>query len=490
MCLAPKSFFDTQPIGRILNRFSKDQGYVDELLPETCLDFLQLMVLTLASLVVICVIQPWILLVISPCVAVFVWLRGYYVKTARDVKRIEATARSPVYAHLGQTLNGLPVLHALPGATEKYQSMFEEYQDDHIRSWLAFIVVSRWLGSRLDLIVLCLLITTVFTAVAQREDQEAGETGLSLFYIMQIAGVFQWCVRQSAEVENQLTSVERLVEYGSLTKEADDISVMDDDGVTIGPAPPASWPENGAIEAKGLKLWYDTDGKAVLNGIDFSILPGEKVGVVGRTGAGKSSLFAGLLRMCPTQGDVVISGTNTKRTPLQLLRQSITVIPQDPVLFRGTIRENLDPFNTVDDGALWTALEQVQLKAEFEKLERGLQAEVQEFGANFSVGERQLICMARAIVGRCRILLSDEATANVDAETDALIQLVIREEFGAATVLTIAHRLNTITDSDRIMVLDAGRVVEFDSPANLIAQGGFYAGLVASQHAAGGAEEL
>ena len=327
------SFFDAQPVGRIMNRFAKDIGYLDELLPETCLDFISLAWFNLASLAVVCAVDPWLAIAVLPCAVVFVGIRSYYIRTARDVKRIEGTSRSPVYAHLGQSLDGLAVLHSQPGAVAHYQKRFEELEDDHTRAWITFIGLSRWLGSRLDAIVLCVTVATVFAAVANRGGKTAGDVGLSLLYIMQLADAFQWCVRQSAEVENQLTSCERIVEYGDLPMEVNEVCERDDvmPAALLPNGGATGWPIDGSLDVSGLSLWYSNNAKPALNGVNFNISTGEKVGVVGRTGAGKSSLFAALLRCYPTSGDVSIGGVNTKLIKLELLRQCTTVIPQDPV---------------------------------------------------------------------------------------------------------------------------------------------------------------
>ena len=493
MMRSPVRFFDQQPVGRILNRFAKDMAYVDELLPETVFDFFQLGLWTLAIVILVCILDPYTILAVSPCVVLFVYVRKFSLRTTREVKRVEAACRSPVYTHLSMTLEGLLVLHCFSGAVPAYRERFEHYMSQHTRAWYNFIVCSRWLGSRLDMIVFAITTTVTFTAVAQQES--SANTGLSISYLIQLAGIFQWMVRQSAEAENQLTSCERVVEYAHLPTEEEAIPTAAADAGTVTVNRDADLQHSdGSLEVVGLSAWYADGLPNVLDGLTFSVKGGEKIGIIGRTGAGKSSLLAGLLRMVPTSGTVKIGSIPTKSLSLEALRRHINVIPQDTMLFNGSVRMNLDPFGQADDAAIWSALERVQLKRRVVECSgetivngqavrtSGLLAPVLEFGSNFSVGERQLLCLARAIIKPSQILVLDEATANVDTDTDAILQSVIREHFAHCTVLTIAHRLNTIQSSDRLLVLEAGRVVEFGPPEELLRiEGGVYQSLMAAQ---------
>ena len=273
----------------------------------------------------------------------------------------------------------------------------------------------------------------------------------------------QWGVRQSAEFESQMTSVERIVEYQDLDQEASADSKSYQNL--------KDWPNIGIIEFDHMNLTYgknEKDNKLVLKNINCIINGGEKIGIVGRTGAGKSSMIAALFRLTEFTGYIRIDGFNIQSIGLDNLRKKISIIPQDPVVFTGTVRYNLDPFNEYSDNELWEALDEVQLKTTVENFCAKLDSKLSESGANLSVGQRQLICLARALLRRNKVLILDEATANVDHQTDLLIQKTIRSEFANCTVLTIAHRLNTIIDCDRVMVLDAGEIIEFDSPYQLL----------------------
>lgn len=263
----------------------------------------------------------------------------------------------------------------------------------------------------------------------------------------------QYGIRQVAEVMQQMTSVERIVQYTDLDKE-ESPPIM----------PPSQWPDNGHIHFKNMSLWYNRNTAPVLNNLTVDIQPGWKVGIVGRTGAGKSSFIAALFRLAKIDGSIIIDGIDTKTILLDSLRTNISIIPQDPVLFSGTIRYNLDPFGSYSDEAIWNAIDEVKLRASID----GLDHIVTEGGTNFSIGQRQLICLSRAILRNNKILVLDEATANVDPQTDELIQHTIRDKFHKYTVLTVAHRLHTVMDSDRIMVMEAGFIREFDHPYILL----------------------
>lgn len=283
--------------------------------------------------------------------------------------------------------------------------------------------------------------------------------------------MFQWGMRQSAELENQMTSVERVLEYTNVPHEPELESAPDK-------KPPKDWPAKGEIKFVRLYLRYAPEDPPVLKNLNFLIKPREKVGIVGRTGAGKSSLIAALFHLTDIEGQILIDGLDIKELGLHDLRSKISIIPQEPVLFSGTMRKNLDPFDEYSDEVLWKALEDVELKEAVSDLTAGLNSKMSEGGSNFSVGQRQLVCLARAIVRRNKILILDEATANVDPQTDALIQTTIRKKFSECTVLTIAHRLHTVMDSDKVLVMDAGQMVEFDHPHVLLQNKGVLYGMV------------
>uniref|UniRef100_A0A5F9DL08 ATP binding cassette subfamily C member 4 (PEL blood group) n=1 Tax=Oryctolagus cuniculus TaxID=9986 RepID=A0A5F9DL08_RABIT len=455
---APVLFFDRNPIGRILNRFSKDIGHMDDLLPLTFLDFIQTFLQVVGVVAVAAAVIPWILIPLVPLGIVFIVLRRYFLETSRDVKRLESTTRSPVFSHLSSSLQGLWTIRSYR-AEERFQELFDAHQDLHSEAWFLFLTTSRWFAVRLDAICAIFVIVVAFGSLILAKTLDAGQVGLALSYALTLMGMFQWCVRQSAEVENMMISVERVIEYTDLEKEAPWESQK---------RPPDAWPQEGVIIFDNVNFTYSLDGPVVLKHLTALVKAREKVGIVGRTGAGKSSLISALFRLSEPEGKIWIDKILTTEIGLHDLRKKMSIIPQEPVLFTGTMRKNLDPFNEHTDEELWNALKEVQLKEAIEDLPGKMDTELAESGSNFSVGQRQLVCLARAILKKNRILIIDEATANVDPRTDELIQKKIREKFEQCTVLTIAHRLNTIIDSDRIMVLDSGRLKEYDEPYVLL----------------------
>ncbi|XP_019626252.1 PREDICTED: multidrug resistance-associated protein 4-like [Branchiostoma belcheri] len=467
----PILFFDTNPVGRILNRFSKDMGQLDEQLPWQFVEFVQYTLLTVGVVLLAGVVNPWVFIPVVPLLLIFLYLRQYFLATSRDVKRLEATTRSPVFSHLSATLQGLTTIRAL-AADNIVLREFDAHQDQHSEAWFLYLCTTRWLAIRLDLLTAAFITSVTFCSVLAANSLDGGLVGLTVSYAIVVTVFFQWTVRLSTEVETMMTSAERVLEYTRLDPEVEPETKVH---------PPAGWPQHGSIALHNASFSYSKDGPDVLKELNETIAAQEKVGIVGRTGAGKSSLMHMLLRMAEMKGGISIDGVDISTLGLSDLRSRISVIPQDPVLFSGSLRKNLDPFDQYTDSELWAALEQVQLKHVVGELSMALEAELAECGTNFSVGQRQLVCLARALLRKTKILIIDEATANVDPRTDELIQRVIRSRFEHCTVLTIAHRLNTVIDSGRIMVIDDGRIVEFGEPYRLLEAGdsGRFARLVA-----------
>ncbi|KAK9692619.1 hypothetical protein K7432_014250 [Basidiobolus ranarum] len=451
------NFFQTQPQGRILNRFSKDQANCDELLPWNFFDAIQCFFMLLGSIVVVCITNPWIIIALPFLGFIFYTLRRFYMLTSRQIKQIESTTRSPVYSLLSETLDGLATIRAF-SEQDRFLDMFIAAENENCRAFFMYLCSARWLGFRLDTLAATFLTITAFASVAVRETQSAGLVGLSLSYVLQLMGLLQWAVRQSIEVEITFVSVERMLSYTKLLPEGPRVTDV---------RPPKGWPQNAEIEFKEMSLTYPGSDKTVLRNINLKIRRHEKVGVVGRTGAGKSSLLTALFRLIEASpsGCILIDGIPISDLGLHDLRNAISIIPQEPFLFKGTLRFNLDPLNEHDDQSVWRALELAELKESINRLPQGLDTPVTENGKSFSIGQRQLLSLTRAILRNTQLLVMDEATANVDLQSDRFIQRSIHTCFRDATVLTIAHRLNTVIgDYDRILVLDQGEVMEFDEP--------------------------
>ncbi|XP_021928195.1 LOW QUALITY PROTEIN: probable multidrug resistance-associated protein lethal(2)03659 [Zootermopsis nevadensis] len=454
-------FFNNNPSGQILNRFTKDMGAIDEVLPQTMMDCVQRTLMILGVIVVVAVVNYWMLIPTVLMLVLFFMLRIYYIATSRSIKRLEGVTRSPVFSHLNASLQGLTTIRAF-SAEALLEKEFDTHQDLHSTSHYLFIAANRAFGLWLDGLCVIYIGLVTFSFLMLNGVQYGGDVGLAITQAIGLTGMLQWGIRQMAEMENQMTSVERVLEY---------TAVQSEPPLETPPSkkPPKDWPAMGTIVFDRVFLSYTNNEPPVLKNISFSIRPAEKIGIVGRTGAGKSSLITALFRLVdPSSGLIHIDGVNTILIGLHDLRSRISIIPQEPALFSGLLRENLDPFGEFRDAVLWAALAEVELKQVVDELPAGLNHRVSEGGSNFSVGQRQLLCLARAIIRNNKILVLDEATANVDPKTDELIQATIRHKFINCTVLTIAHRLCTVIDSNRILVMDAGSVVEFDHPYLLL----------------------
>ncbi|KAH8099948.1 ABC protein [Cristinia sonorae] len=476
---SPMSFFDTTPTGRILSVFGKDIDNIDNQLPVS----MRLLVITIANVIgailIITILEHYFLIAAVGILLGYQYFAAFYRESAREIKRLDAILRSVLYAHFAESLSGLPTIRSY-GETQRFLDDNEYYIDLEDRANYIVVTNQRWLAIRLDFLGGLMTFVVAMLAVTGVNGIDAAQIGLVLTYTTSLTQQTGMLTRQSAEVENYMQSVETLVQYsrGDLTEQEAPHELPERK-----PAP--EWPAKGALDFKDVVMRYRPGLPFVLKGLSMYINGGEKIGVVGRTGAGKSSLMLALFRIVElSSGSISIDGVDISTIGLRDLRSKIAIIPQDPLLFSGTVRSNLDPFNSYDDARLWDALRRSYLveptaaKEASNSLDLGsgsttptsrfnLDTVIESDGANLSVGERSLLSLARALVKDSKVVVLDEATASVDLETDAKIQQTIQTQFHDKTLLCIAHRLRTIISYDRILVMDAGNIAEFDTPLNL-----------------------
>ncbi|XP_012946646.1 multidrug resistance-associated protein 1 [Aplysia californica] len=455
----PMKFFDTTPLGRVINRFSRDVDMIDSSMARLVRMFFQQLFTVLSVLVVITYTTPVFIGAAMPIMLIYYLVQKFYVPSSRQLRRNESTTRSPVYSHFSETISGSYCIRAFK-ATERFALDNQRKVDTNNAFFYAFTSASRWIRIRLELLGNLIVLFAAWFAVVT-DGLTGSLVGLSVSYALQVTSTLNELVQNSTQLESNVVSVERIVEYSKLPQEPawkNPSKELDDD-----------WPRRGDIVFHTYSTRYRPDLDLVLKNVSCHIEDGEKIGIVGRTGAGKSSMSMALFRMIESAGgSIIIDGVNIADIGLHDLRSRLTIIPQDPVLFSGTLRFNIDPFGTHTDDEIWATLENAQLKTFVSELPGGLSYLCEEGGQNLSVGQRQLICMTRSLMRRAKVLMLDEATAAVDLETDELIQQTIRHCFKECTVLTVAHRLNTIMDYDRIIVLDAGRISEFDTVEKLL----------------------
>ncbi|KAI5964409.1 hypothetical protein KGF57_001082 [Candida theae] len=483
---APMEFFERTPVGRIMNRFTNDINRIDDGIPSIFSAFISQISRTVFTLVVVSFAIPAYFISILILGAIYAYYEIYYVAISRELKRLVSVSRSPIYGHLGESLNGMDTIRAY-GQNERFDFIMNKVVDFNLKSQYMLTSINRWLFFRLQVVgglavlsASSMLILSVKTA----HPLTSSMAGFLMTYALQVTGSLRIVVRQSAEVETSIVAVERCLEYTQLPVEEDEQKQVF--------TPPLDWYKCGNIQFNDYSTRYRENLDLVLKNVNLTIAEGDKVGVVGRTGAGKSSLALAIFRIIePVEGNIDINGINTSAISLHELRHHLSIIPQDSQLFQGTIRQNLDPFNYYTDDEIWRALELAHLKDHIAQLNSNevddadkndlkthvshsngnkLLCKVNEGGSNFSAGQRQLMSLARVLLkmNESQVLVLDEATAAVDVETDRIIQETIRKEFKDKTIVTIAHRLETVMDSDRILALDEGEVVEFDTPSKLI----------------------
>ncbi|CAI4620570.1 ADM_collapsed_G0035900.mRNA.1.CDS.1 [Saccharomyces cerevisiae] len=477
---SPMTFFETTPVGRIINRFSSDMDAVDSNLQYIFSFFFKSILTYLVTVILVGYNMPWFLVFNMFLVVIYIYYQTFYIVLSRELKRLISISYSPIMSLMSESLNGYSIIDAYDHFERFIYLNYEkiQYNVDFVFN---FRSTNRWLSVRLQTIGATIVLATAILALATmntKRQLSSGMVGLLMSYSLEVTGSLTWIVRTTVTIETNIVSVERIVEYCELPPEAQSINPEK--------RPDENWPSKGGIEFKNYSTKYRENLDPVLNNINVKIEPCEKVGIVGRTGAGKSTLSLALFRILEaTEGKIIIDGIDISDIGLFDLRSHLAIIPQDAQAFEGTVKTNLDPFNRYSEDELKRAVEQAHLKPHLEKMlhskPRGddsneedgnvndiLDVKINENGSNLSVGQRQLLCLARALLNRSKILVLDEATASVDMETDKIIQDTIRREFKDRTILTIAHRIDTVLDSDKIIVLDQGSVREFDSPSKLL----------------------
>ncbi|KAG1480249.1 hypothetical protein G6F57_005470 [Rhizopus arrhizus] len=481
---APMRFFDTTPVGRILNRFGKDISVIDIHLARSASHLLDCITGIIASIIVMSAITPEFIIATILIGGIYFIIGLLYLRASRELQRLNSLGLSPIYSHFTESLIGITTIRAY-SVEEQFMISVYKKLDAFTSSFYFLCMSNHWLNIRIELIGAVITLFAGIFLTMNMDKIDAGLAGISLFYAQSFLEYVFWFIRQYTSVEMGLNSVERIQEYLEIDQEAPYI--------VEGCRPPAAWPTEGVIEVKDLTISYAPELDPILHGISFSTKTHEKVGIVGRTGSGKSTMCLSFFRFLEaSKGTIIIDDVDIAKIGIEDLRTKLTIIPQDVVLFNGTIRSNLDPFDEHPDEAIWEALERAHLASPSDRAKAlssnasplssssegieedtvssitSLSLKVSEGGNNFSQGQRQLLCLARALLRNSKVIIMDEATASVDFETDTKIQATIREEFNNSTLLCIAHRLRTVIDYDRIIVLDEGKLSEYDTPYNLL----------------------
>ncbi|KAJ0012653.1 hypothetical protein NQD34_016987 [Periophthalmus magnuspinnatus] len=463
---APIRFFDVTPLGQILNRFSADTNIIDQHIPPTLESLTRSTLLCLSAIGVICSITPIFMITLFPLGVAFYFIQKYFRVASKDLQDLDDSTQLPLLCHFSETAEGLTTIRAFRHEARFKQRMLE-LTDTNNTAYLFLSAANRWLEVRTDYLGAVIVLTAAGASIGSSLyglPSSGGLVGLGLTYALTVTNYLNWVVRNLADLEVQMAAVKKVNSFLGTESENYEGSI---DTSQV----PENWPLNGEIKIQDLCVRYDPMLKPVLKHVNAFIQPGQKVGICGRTGSGKSSLSLAFFNMVDIfEGKIVIDGIDICKLPLHTLRSRLSIILQDPVLFSGSIRFNLDPEKSCTDDRLWEALEIAQLKNMVKALPGGLDAVVTEGGENFSVGQRQLFCLARAFVRKSSILIMDEATASIDMATENILQKVVMTAFADRTVVIIAHRVSSILDAEQVLVFSSGILVESDSAPNLLAQ--------------------
>uniref|UniRef100_A0A7N5P2F1 Cystic fibrosis transmembrane conductance regulator n=1 Tax=Ailuropoda melanoleuca TaxID=9646 RepID=A0A7N5P2F1_AILME len=477
---APMSTLNTLKAGGILNRFTKDIAILDDLLPLTIFDFIQLLLIVIGAVVVVSALQPYIFLATVPVIAAFITLRAYFLHTSQQLKQLESEGRSPIFTHLVTSLKGLWTLRAF-GRQPYFETLFHKALNLHTANWFLYLSTLRWFQMRMEIIFVIFFIAVTFISILTTGEGE-GTIGIILTLAMNIMGTLQWAVNSSIDVDSLMRSVSRVFKFIDMPTEeskpptksfkpskdaqlskvliTENHHVREDD----------IWPSGGQMTVKDLTAKYIDGGNAILENISFSISPGQRVGLLGRTGSGKSTLLSAFLRLLNTEGEIQIDGVSWDSITLQEWRKAFGVIPQKVFIFSGTFRKNLDPYGQWNDQELWKVADEVGLKSVIEQFPGKLDFVLVDGGYVLSHGHKQLMCLARSVLSKAKILLLDEPSAHLDPITYQIIRRTLKQAFADCTVILSEHRIEAMLECQRFLVIEESKVRQYDSIQKLLSE--------------------
>uniref|UniRef100_A0A8C1MW05 Cystic fibrosis transmembrane conductance regulator n=1 Tax=Cyprinus carpio TaxID=7962 RepID=A0A8C1MW05_CYPCA len=466
---APMSVLNTMKTGRIMNRFTKDMATIDDMLPLLMFDFVQLTVVVVGCILVVSIVRPYIFLAATPLVIIFIVMRKYFLRTGQQLKQLETEARSPIFSHLIISLKGLWTIRAFERQAY-FENLFHKTLNTHTATWFLYLSTLRWFLFRSDIIFVFFFTLTAWIAVGTNQDKP-GEIGIVICLAMLILGTFQWCVATSIAVDGMMRSVDRVFKFIDLPSETpklDKSKCSDLIIENVDAQADSSWPNRGQIDVQNLTVKYTEGGHAVLKNLSFTVEGRQRVGILGRTGSGKSSLFNALLKLVYTDGDISIDGVNWSKMPLQKWRKAFGVVPQKVFIFTGPFRMNLDPYGCHSDEELWRVTEEVGLKTVIEQFPDKLDFQLEYGGYVLSNGHKQLICLARSILSGARILLLDEPSAHLDPITIKVLKKTLRQSFSTCTILLSEHKVEPLLECQSFLMMDKGQVKTYDSIQKLL----------------------
>ncbi|XP_010387634.1 cystic fibrosis transmembrane conductance regulator isoform X1 [Rhinopithecus roxellana] len=474
---APMSTLNTLKAGGILNRFSKDIAILDDLLPLTIFDFIQLLLIVIGAIAVVAVLQPYIFVATVPVIVAFIMLRAYFLQTSQQLKQLESEGRSPIFTHLVTSLKGLWTLRAF-GRQPYFETLFHKALNLHTANWFLYLSTLRWFQMRIEMIFVIFFIAVTFISILTTGEGE-GTVGIILTLAMNIMSTLQWAVNSSIDVDSLMRSVSRVFKFidmpteegkstrstkpyknGQLLK----VMIIENSHVKKDDI----WPSGGQMTVKDLTAKYTEGGNPILENISFSISPGQRVGLLGRTGSGKSTLLSAFLRLLNTKGEIQIDGVSWDSVTLQQWRKAFGVIPQKVFIFSGTFRKNLDPYEQWSDQEIWKVADEVGLRSVIEQFPGKLDFVLVDGGCVLSHGHKQLMCLARSVLSKAKILLLDEPSAHLDPVTYQIIRRTLKQAFADCTVILCEHRIEAMLECQQFLVIEENKVRQYDSIQKLL----------------------